>query len=596
MSKFIAYVGCFFILILTACHISPKTTTANSSSSQSRNNPFTVSTSSSTIQLLNKGSSAIETISIVRNGSRAFFSISVVGIPEGIESTITNPGAGSTGNITLKMSKDNVVGTYPISIETSDGITALTTPLTLELGVTHISVQPTVIADFNEVMSTSLPLASWEELFSSHPSLETSLDRLQSQHIRLQTYHETIPQIGPDLWDFSRQDLIVQPVLKASDHSPELQLCDAPSFMFVPGTKIFLDQTYHQFATYAQNQVRYYNLGGFTSEDGRHVSSSSTPILWWGIYNEPEYFDLTPQQYVQMYNVVVPAMKSIDSRLKFVALEVSLFSNALQQYLPAFVSGVQAPVDAVAIHLYSSINRLDSDAKIMATVPEFGSSVAYVYSQMKKNPQLADVPIWITENNVNADYAGADGMSHDNPKMKFVPDPRGSDAFFAAWRSYVFSVLAKANAGALYQWNFVGDEQYGEVNQLSGTSQLSYWVDYWIGHYFSGSQKGQSQILQITNPDANDIEVLAVKKIDGSVVILISNHAVANINDDDGRGIPRMVQLDIGSLGNFSSASDVIVDANTDIIDGPIETPISVAQQMQFALSGYGFILLKLNP
>lgn len=595
MSRFIARGTFFLSLVFTGCHISPKTITINSSSSQSTYSQFTVSVSSSTIQLLNKDFSATEAISIARNGSKAFFSISVDGLPEGIESTVTNPGVGNAGNIILKMSKD-IAGTYPINIKTSDGVKALTTPLTLELGVTHISVQPTVIANFNESMSTSLPLASWEGLFGSYPSLETALDRLQPQHIRLQTYRETIPQIGPDLWDFSKQDLIVQPVLRASDHSPELQLCDAPSFMFVPGTKIFSDQTYHQFATYAQNQVRYYNLGGFTSEGGKHVSSSTTPILWWGIYNEPEYFDLTPQQYVQMYNVIVPAMKAVDSRLKFVALEVASFSNALQEYLPAFVSGVQAPVDAVAIHLYSSINRLDSDASIMATVPKFGSSITYVYSQMKKNPQLANVPIWITENNVNADYAGADGMSHDNPKMKFAPDPRGSDAFFAAWRSYVFSVAGKANAGVLYQWDFVGDEQYGEVNQISGASQLSYWVDYWIGHYFSGAQSSRSQILQLMNSDTDNVEGLAIRDLDGSVTILISNHAVASSTDNDGRGIPRLVQLDIGSLGNFSSATNVIIDSNTNIISGPIELPVSIAQQMQFVLNGYGFVLLKLKP
>jgi hypothetical protein len=44
---------------------------------------------------------------------------------------------------------------------------------------------------------------------------------------------------------------------------------------------------------------------------------------------------------------------------------------------------------------------------------------------------LANVPVWVTEDNVNADYDN-NGMSNCNPGQTFVADKRGTSAFFAA--------------------------------------------------------------------------------------------------------------------------------------------------------------------
>jgi hypothetical protein len=86
-------------------------------------------------------------------------------------------------------------------------------------------------------------------------------------------------------WDFTTIDAVIQPVLTVGDRSPELRLFPAPAFMYVNGdnTADFLDPTFQQFAGYAQNLVRYYNTGGFTSSDGvSHVSPSypNTKITW----------------------------------------------------------------------------------------------------------------------------------------------------------------------------------------------------------------------------------------------------------------------------------------------------------------------------
>ena len=79
------------------------------------------------------------------------------------------------------------------------------------------------------------------------------------------------------------------------------------------------------------------------------------------------------------------------------------------------MSGVTAHVDVMATHFYSTCDQTTDDATIFASVAtsangnyNFVSDVQQSYSDMVTNPALAGVPVWVTENNVNADYdAGA---------------------------------------------------------------------------------------------------------------------------------------------------------------------------------------------
>ena len=347
------------------------------------------------------------------------------------------------------------------------------------------TISKTVSGKFGVAMSTSFQPAEWDyTFFQDFPNATTPLGNLQPQHIRLQGISQGVPQTSASMWDFTILDAITQPVLAVGDQSPEFQIAKAPPFMYNSGnsSNSFLDGTFAQFAGYAQNLVQYYNVpGGFVAPDGSHASPSGIPITWWGIYNEPNInnnLNDHPEQYVQMYNTVVPAMQAIDPSLRFVALELADFGGEASKWVPPFVSGVTAQVDVMATHFYSSCNQKDSDVQVFSTVPGFASDVQFFYSQMATNPTLVSVPVWVTENNVNADFQGANGMSTCNPGQVFVTDQRGSSAFFAAWRPYVFSQLGKAGAQALYHWDFGADAQYGEMNAATGQLQLSYWVDY----------------------------------------------------------------------------------------------------------------------
>ncbi len=255
---------------------------------------------------------------------------------------------------------------------------------------------------------------------------------------------------------------------------------------------------------------------------------------------------------------------------------------------------VTAQVDIVATHFYSTCNQSSTDQTLFNTIPAFAAGVKNIYSILQKNPNLANVPVWITENNVNADFGDANGNSTCNPGQKFVDDARGSSAFFAAWRPYLFSQVGQARAQLLHHWDFAADAQYGELDDQTGNNRLSYWVDKTLQQYFPATTAGVD-VLQATNSDNTNVEALAVKNADGSVVVMVSNHAVANASDNNGAGSPRDVTVDISALGNFSTATQLIIDANTNLTLGPVAQPLTFSPQLKLLLNGYGVVFLKLQ-
>jgi uncharacterized protein (TIGR03437 family) len=260
--------------------------------------------------------------------------------------------------------------------------------------------------------------------------------------------------------------------------------------------------------------------------------------------------------------------------------------------MPTFVSQVTAPVDVVATHFYSTCNQADTDETVFQSVPGFVSEVNKIYSYLATNPALAAVPVWVTENNVNADYNLGNGISACNG-TPFTTDLRGTSAFFAGWRPYVMSQLAKAGVQALYHWDFNADQQFGEIDYSTTQPYLSYWVDYYLAHFFPTPPGGQFLQVSFNSPQ---IEALAVRYPDNSVSLLVADIAASNAFSNNGPGVPVTVNLDISALGsNFSSITQVMLDSNTNPTTGPIETTFPVTPQIQIALNGLGSALLRLN-
>ncbi|MEJ2009453.1 MAG: hypothetical protein P8Z30_15080 [Acidobacteriota bacterium] len=590
-----------FILLLTgaACALSAScgggSSTAGAAPAPTPS-PITLTLASSSVEVLQDGTPAAVDVTVARPaGNDKSVTLSVTGLPSGLSDQIADPGTGDSGKITFT-SQSAAAGTYPLTIKATDGATTATAGLSVVVAIVATVSMAVNTSEgengiLNDFMSTSFQPASWsDQFFVNNPGATTPLDALQSQHIRIQALEKDVPMTGPTTWDFTRLDGMVNPILSVADHSPEFQVAVAPAWM--DDASGHLDMTNHlqDFANYCANLVRYYDTGGFDAGGQHYQSSSPYSITWWGIFNEPNLNGLTPTQYVQLYNAVVPAMLAVDANLKFVAVELSDFGTQAEQYIPPFVSGVTAPVDAVGTHFYSTCNQQDSDQQLFSTIPQFVNGVKYIYSQLAT--KFPTVPVWVTENNVNADYDKGGGISACNGTA-FVLDQRGTSAFFAAWRPYFFSQLSRAGNQGLYHWDFNAGAQFGEVNGTTDQTYRSYWVDYWLERYFP-TPPG-SEILDLTATETSTVEVLATVRNDGTVVIMIANHAVQNSTDNNGAGAPRTVVVDLSQWGAFSSATLLTIDAGTDPVAGPKQEAVTPAAQMTVTLNGYGVAFLALT-
>ncbi len=259
---------------------------------------------------------------------------------------------------------------------------------------------------------------------------------------------------------------------------------------------------------------------------------------------------------------------------------------------------MNAQVNVVSTHFYPTCNQRDVDTTLFDRVPQMVQYINYVYQELGTRTDLKNVPIWVTENNVNADYDNGNGTSNCIPTQTFVTDPRGTSAFFAAWRPYVFSQLGKAGNQALYHWVYDADVQSGEVDYNTGSTYRSYWVDYWLEQMFPVTPGSPGpDILQLIVTETSSAEILATKNGDGSVVVMVADRAVHSTSDNNGGGDPRTVIIDVSALGTFTSATSLTIDGKTSAISSPVPVNITAVQQkVSVTLGGYGVTFLRLKP
>jgi hypothetical protein len=546
-------------------------------------------------------------------------SVSVSGLPTGVTTQYTSVTGSLSETLTFTGSTSAAAGSYTPTVTVSLAGQTASQSFTLVSAVVAKVSNATdttlgVKGVLKQFMATSFQVAEWSpDLFGTGTTTttqEAQLTTLKPQHIRLQAVSTAIPMKAnaglPSDWDFTLLDKTVQPVLASGDHSPEFQIAVAPAWMC--DSSGHLDMTNHlkDFAAYAANLVRYYNQGGFNVAGIHFQSASSQPITWWGVFNEYNINGLTTAQYITLYNTVVPAMQAVDSTIKFSALEFSDYglgtgeAGDLALALPTFVAaanagGVKAQVDVVSTHLYGTCNQLDTDATVFNAVPDFVANVNYFYQQLQTRADLASVPLWVTENNVNADSSN-NGMSSCYPTRAFVTDQRGTSAFFAAWRPYVFSQLGKAGNQALYHWSYTGDKQYGEVD-TSGNTYLGYWVDRTLATlYPSTTASPGPSILSVNSTDSSSVETLATQTSNGTVVVMVVDRAVHASTDNNGSGDPRTVVVDLSSFSSFYAASQININASTSVSTGPAGTGVTPATRMTITLPGYGVAFLTLTP
>jgi hypothetical protein len=581
-------------------------------------NPISVSLSTSTVVVPQDGMPNSVQITIKSTSETALVSFN--GLPGGVQTTYAASDTNPSGPLTFVATASAPAGTYSASVTANSAGQTASTPFQLVVApVTTVSgtVDTTlgVKGKLQQFMSTSFQIAEWTGDFfgTSAAARKSTLSNINPQHIRLQPLSQAIPMkantgAATD-WDFTLLDQTVQPVLASADHSPEFQIAAAPTWMLNTATG-YLDVANHvnDFAAYAAKLVRYYNTGGFDVA-GTHFQSppTSPPITWWGIFNEPAFNGLDAAQYATVYNAVVPAMLAVDPTIKIVALEFAGstlgtgWPDDPEIWLPPFFAaasagGVNAHIDVVAMHFYASCNQMDSDTSLFGAVDQYVAVKKFIDQQIATRADLAGTPVWMTENNVNADFAGANGTSSCNAGQTFVTDARGTSSYFAAWRPYVFSQFGKAGNQALYQWAYSSDKQYGEVDP-NGIPYLSYWVDRTLATFYPSTAASPGpDILTAASTDTSSIETLATRATNGVVRVMIVDRAVHAPADNNGMGDPRTVIVDTSSLGNFTAASLMTIDAATDVTNGPAAVSMAPGPRLAVSLNGYGVAFLSLMP
>jgi hypothetical protein len=92
------------------------------------------------------------------------------------------------------------------------------------------------------------------------------------------------------------------------------------------------------------------------------------------------------------------------------------------------------------------------------------------------------------------------------------------------------------------------------------------------------------------------VETLATESSTGAVTVMVADRAVHATTDNNGNGDPRTVIVDLSSLGKFSSASLLTIDAATSASAEPAAVSVTPASQMTITLPGYGVAFLTLTP
>jgi hypothetical protein len=506
-----------------------------------------------------------------------------------------------------------------------------------------------------ESISTAFASAVWQyRFFDRVDGGAAALAALAPHHVLVQVIDSPLKgSSDASQWDFTELDAIVQPLL-ALGADPIIQIYSTP-----PGTKVDTDPS--AFGDFCADLVRYYNSdAGLPLGDGGSLhSGAGRPVHWWAVWSDPNTDPSTiadPAIFGALYNVAIAKMLAVDRSLQFSAPEVNHCVDGLDatsspqcqpaRFVPGFLAataggaldGGKTPIDALSIHMYSADlavsveNGLPSDRTVFKTVANFTADLTTSHQELV-DAGRGDTPIWVTENQVNSDTprkedgVSAHGATTPDPgPVPFVADPRGTSAFFAAWRPYLFSQLGKAGNRELFQWQFTAgqcpadasdlcslldssdtDRQNAEIDYRTGKKYLSYWVDASLARKFPPG--GTLLHVDVNPPGAtdSDLEVLATKSTAAgkdTVVVMVVNRAVHDPSDRNGLGVNNPVLLDLRGLpgaaadagGPFSTPREMVLDVHTDLDGGPVETEVPIPNGwLVIPFSGYGVAFVTLD-
>lgn len=84
---------------------------------------------------MNQGGNASVTVTVTRSGAIGNVTLSASGLPTGASAAFQQPGTGPSGQITIAAAAATLSGTYPLTIQATDGVVSASAPLNLSINL-----------------------------------------------------------------------------------------------------------------------------------------------------------------------------------------------------------------------------------------------------------------------------------------------------------------------------------------------------------------------------------------------------------------------------------------------------------------------------
>ncbi|HEX6482162.1 MAG TPA: glycosyl hydrolase [Ktedonobacteraceae bacterium] len=394
-------------------------------------------------------------------------------------------------------------------------------------------------------------------------------------------------------WDFTALDQLVNNV-RAYGGSPLLNVRCAPNWMWTctaywsntnQGVGTLRDLTFQEFAAYMARLVSYYNKGSMTTEAGEVLNNpagTNNRITYWEIWNEPDLSNETPchpadwgpaltsDNYVKMWNAVVPQMRAVDPSIKVVGPAITdIDTGQNPEYVPDLMQNATYKPDVISYHGYGGWDNSQGDLEMF----DGDGGLSYIVHEADQVHSWAPgKPVWMTEINVNADW-GND------------PAKRPSSAYGVAWVATAFRNLGLKGVALLNLYDFIDIPQFGLIDDTTGAPNLAYWRDMLLNHSFPTG----STLLKSSSSKA-DILTLAVRQSNGAISILVINRQVNSHSSVGGRGLPATVTVQLQGI-TPGAISLQRIDSSIKPSVGPQIVTLSSSTLLQVSFNGYGIAI-----
>ena len=285
-----------------------------------------------------------------------------------------------------------------------------------------------------------------------------------------------------------------------------------------------------------------------------------------------------------MWNAVTPKMLAVDSSLKFVGPatangQFGSGTGANNAYVKTLMTNATTKPAVISFHGYGYWDNAIAD-KVMfdgdGTSEPNGGIDDIATAAQSVHTTYPTTPMWISEINVNAAWG-------NDPRGR--PGPLG-----VAWWGSTYIQLAPLNVSVLHQYNIV-EKLAVRLDQRSDRPADASLLD---------GEVPEQRVPESEHASANDFarwehSILAARRPDGKIAVLIVNRRVDAANPSSGAGLPADVNV---ALSGFAPTAVTLrqLDSSTSATSGPATVSLTPAQTVPLHFPGYGLAILTLTP